>query len=77
MTNQLEAFLQELKKEKRAMIKPTMTDYTSLIGFLALKFETVDKEGNKGSRAMSGSGTLYHRITDKLFVLLTCAHNFV
>ena len=76
-TNLLESYFRKLGKDKRIKIKPRCSDYTSLTGLMIMKFDIVDINGNKNSRQMQGTGTLYHRLSDKFFVIVSAAHNFI
>ena len=42
-----------------------------------MKFIDEDKDGRKKFSQKSGSAQLLYKITDSIYIILTCAHNFV
>jgi len=40
-------------------------------------FETIDDKGQRIKETKLGSAQLIHKITDVIYVILTCAHNFL
>ena len=42
-----------------------------------MKFIDEDKDGKKKFSQNSGTAQLLYKITDSIYVILTCAHNFV
>jgi len=41
------------------------------------KFEVPDSEGKITNEARMGTGTIYHQISDRCFIIISCAHNFM
>ena len=41
------------------------------------KFDVVDSDGKITNEARMGTGTLFHQITERCFIIATCAHNFI
>ena len=41
------------------------------------KFNVFDSEGKITNEARLGTGTLFHQISERCFIIATCAHNFV
>jgi len=41
------------------------------------KYDVADSNGEITTEVLLGSGTLYHQISERFFIMATCAHNFV
>ena len=41
------------------------------------KFDILDSEGKITNEARMGTGTIYHQISDRCFIIISCAHNFM
>ena len=41
------------------------------------KFDIVDVDGHISNEARMGTGTIYNQISERCFIIATCAHNFV
>ena len=42
-----------------------------------MKYVTEDIHGTKKSIQMSGTAQLFYKITNSVYIILTCAHNFI
>ena len=42
-----------------------------------MTFESVNDEGVRKQETALGTAQLYYKITDNIYIILTCAHNFV
>jgi hypothetical protein len=64
--------LNDNNNDQRIKLKPDDTEFTSKIGQLTMLFVKDEKHQN-----YTGTAILYVKLTSDMYVILTCAHNFI
>jgi len=50
---------------------------TRNVGQIVSTYRVKNQKGEIENRRFFGTGSIYHRVTDTKFIIITCAHNFV
>ena len=64
-------------RDKRWRVLPTWGKSHSNIGQLVMCFETISNKNVRSSGTSLGTAQIIYKITNSIYVILTCAHNFI
>jgi hypothetical protein len=72
------AFWLKHGETRNLIAEPHREDHAKHTGYLIMRYDTYDPVDRKHTRAaLSGTATLYERISEEVFVISSAAHNFI